>query len=86
MFGKFKISCDEATTICDKAQYGEATTLEKIKLNMHVMFCKICRLYSKQNGILTGFYKKKATECRAKKHLMTDEDKLALKEKIKEII
>ena len=30
---KFMISCDEATAICDKNQYGEATLTEKISLS-----------------------------------------------------
>jgi predicted chitinase len=48
-----KLTCDEATTICDKTQYGEATLWEKIKLNFHLFMCKNCRLYSKQNKIIT---------------------------------
>ena len=34
---KFKITCDEATTICDKSQYGKATILEIIKLKFHFL-------------------------------------------------
>ncbi len=48
-----KLTCDEATTICDKTQYGEATLWEKIKLNFHLVLCKNCRLYSKQNKLIT---------------------------------
>jgi len=48
-----KITCDEATKICDKSQYGEASLWEKIKLNIHLFMCKNCRLYSKQNKIIT---------------------------------
>ncbi len=32
------INCDEATTICDKSQYCEATLWERIKLRMHLFF------------------------------------------------
>lgn len=85
MFKKFKITCDEATAICDKAQYGEASLLEKIQLNFHVLVCKFCRLYSKQNNILTRVYKRNAAECKAKKFSLSDEAKIALKQKIKEI-
>jgi NMD protein affecting ribosome stability and mRNA decay len=53
-----KLSCDEATKICDKSQYGEATLWEKIKLNFHVFMCKTCGLYSKQNRIMTKCYEK----------------------------
>ena len=30
MFKNLKITCDEATTICDKSQYGAATLLERL--------------------------------------------------------
>ncbi len=85
MFIKFKISCDEATTICDKSQYGEASRKEIIKLKLHFLFCKLCRLYSKQNSFLSLFYKEKAKNCSSQKYTLTNEDKLALKEKIKNI-
>lgn len=50
---KFKITCDEATTICDKSQYRKATILEIIKLRIHFLGCNICTLYTKQNKILS---------------------------------
>jgi predicted anti-sigma-YlaC factor YlaD len=60
MFKKFKITCDEATTICDKNQYGEATFTDKLKLQLHILTCKICAQYSEQNALLTKIYKRKA--------------------------
>ena len=50
---KFKITCDEATTICDKSQYGKATILEIIKLKFHFLGCKICTIYTKQNTLIS---------------------------------
>lgn len=50
---KIKITCDEATTICDKSQYGKATIVEVIKLRIHFLGCKICALYTKQNTLLS---------------------------------
>jgi hypothetical protein len=47
------LTCNEATTICDKTQYGEATLWEKIKLKFHLFMCKNCNLYAKQNKIIT---------------------------------
>lgn len=47
------ISCEEATIICTKSQYNEATFLEKVKLSIHILQCKICAKYAKQNGKLT---------------------------------
>ena len=60
MFKKLEITCDEATTICDKNQYGEATFMDKLKLQLHFFKCKICSLYTEQNTMLTKIYKKKA--------------------------
>lgn len=48
-----KLTCDEATIICDKSQYNEATFLEIIKLKLHILLCKNCRNYSGQNKFIT---------------------------------
>ena len=48
-----KISCDEATKICDKNQYEEGSLWEKIKLNIHIFLCKKCDLYSKQKPVIS---------------------------------
>ena len=83
--GKFIISCDEATTICDKSQYGEATFFEKIKLNFHFIICKVCGKYSKQNAKLSKVYKMKAHDCKKDKHCMSTEDKALLKKQLQEL-
>lgn len=51
--GFFSINCDEATKICNKNQYKEASFFEKVKLVLHMAICKHCRQYSAQNTILT---------------------------------
>ena len=85
MFKSLKITCDEATTICDKSQYGAATLLDKLKLSIHFLGCKICSLYTKQNNILTKLYKGHAKSCKATKVCMSKEDKDTLKEELKKI-
>lgn len=87
MFGKLKITCNEATTICDKNQYGEATFLEKIKLQLHFMSCKICKLYTKQNTLLTKIYKRKAKQDKAQKATlcMSNEEKEALRKEMEKL-
>jgi len=47
------INCEEASTICNKKQYKEATLLEQIKLGFHLLFCKTCAAFSKKNKKLT---------------------------------
>lgn len=85
MFKFLKITCQDANEICNKSQYNEATFLEKVKLNIHLAFCKICALYSKQNAKLSTILKAKAFDCKKHIHCMDKKDKEVLKEKIKEL-
>ncbi len=55
---KLFVSCEEAKHICDKNQYGEASLLEIIKLNIRLIYCKVTRAYSKRNTKLTKTMKK----------------------------
>ncbi|CAL67827.1 hypothetical protein [Christiangramia forsetii] len=56
------VDCSEAATCCDKAQYEEADFLEKIKLTIHLMFCKTCRKFSKRNSKLTNLMQESKLE------------------------
>ncbi|MCK0160672.1 hypothetical protein [Allomuricauda sp. F6463D] len=49
-----KISCKEAANICDKSQYKEAGFWDIVKLRVHILFCKVCKGYSKTNTELTS--------------------------------
>lgn len=60
---KFFINCEEASHICDKSQYKEASFFERIKLTMHLLYCKVCRKYTKQNAKLTDCVKKSNVKC-----------------------
>ena len=83
MSKKLFITCDEATTICTKNQYKEASFWEKIKLNIHLFTCKICGLYSKQNTKLTEVCDKHLhkTIC---DHKLSKEDKEVIKKNLTE--
>ncbi|MFO7673915.1 MAG: hypothetical protein R6V74_09435 [Lutibacter sp.] len=69
-----KITCNEATEICDKSQYKEASIWEKIKLGTHLFLCKKCGLYAKQNKMMSVCLRK-LTEAKSHKahHLNQDE-------------
>ena len=75
------ISCDEATTICNKNQYKEASFWELIQLNIHILRCKICGMYSKQNTKITEVCSKhlRRVEC---EHKLTEIDKEVIKENL----
>ncbi|WP_194766138.1 hypothetical protein [Tamlana sp. I1] len=64
---KVFMPCNEAGHICDKAQYEEATLWDKIKLKMHVLYCKGCRKHTKINTKLTEIIKVSNVECLDKK-------------------
>lgn len=57
------IACEEANHNCDKSQYNEATLWEKIKLNFHLIYCRACREYSKNNQKLTKLVKNTKLDC-----------------------
>ena len=54
--GKLKLECHEANHICDKTQYKEATFWEKVRLNIHLIYCRACRQYTARNTKLTKAY------------------------------
>lgn len=82
---KFNISCDEATTICDKNQYGEASLSEKISLNIHLLICKFCKQYTKQNTLMTQIFGKHLSPCDGSEKL-SDEAKAELEKNLKEAL
>lgn len=45
--------CKEAGIVCDKVQYNEATTWEKVKMKLHLLMCTLCRKHTKNNLKLT---------------------------------
>lgn len=52
------ISCDQATFLSDKSQYEGLKVKDKINLHAHLMSCKPCSEYHKQNKIITDRIKK----------------------------
>lgn len=59
---KLFIACDEAQHCCDKAQYNEASLVEKIKLSLHLLFCRTCQKYTSTNNKLTQLMKKEKVQ------------------------
>lgn len=81
---KLRITCDEATMICDKNQYNEASFIEKIQLKIHLLMCKYCSLYVQQNKTLSTLFKAKANSCKHPSHHISSEDKILLKKQFNE--
>ncbi|WP_372768194.1 hypothetical protein [Lutibacter sp.] len=78
-----KLTCDEASTICDKSQYGESKLWEKIKLNIHLFLCKKCGLYAKQNKVMSTCYQKLKEEDYSKAPQLEQEEKECMEQNLK---
>ena len=48
-----KLECHQANHICDKNQYKEANFWEKVRLTIHLIYCRACRAYTSKNTKLT---------------------------------
>ena len=80
---KLSINCDEATTICDKSQYGEASFFDRIRLTLHLALCKHCKKYTKQNSLMTDVYNRFATPCEGSDK-MREKEKQDLEARLRE--
>lgn len=78
---KFMINCDEATAICDKNQYGEASLSEKVRLTFHLLVCKYCKSYSNQNNLMSQIFGKYLSPCDGSEKLSA-EDKVELEKSL----
>ncbi len=60
---KIFITCEEANHNCDKSQYNEATIWEKVKLTLHLLYCRACRKHSNDNAKLTKAIAESKVDC-----------------------
>lgn len=70
------ISCKKAAIICNKTQYQEATFMETLKLRFHLLMCKTCSKFTKQNTELTTLCEK------ANLHSLSEHEKLKMKQQL----
>ncbi|WP_340074324.1 hypothetical protein [Leptobacterium sp. I13] len=54
---KIFLTCEEANHVCDRKQYHEASFWEKIRMIIHVLYCKACMKYSMDNNKLSKLIK-----------------------------
>lgn len=81
---KFKITCDQASTICDKKQYLEASFWERLSLAVHLLSCKICALYVTQNKKMSDLFKVKSTVSSKENTSLTPKEKETLQETLQD--
>lgn len=71
------ISCDEAAILCNKAQYKEASFLDRLKLKFHLIMCKTCSAFTKKNTEFTTLCEK------ANLQGLSEQEKLKMKQQLK---
>lgn len=72
------VKCEEANHTCDKNQYKEASFMELVKLNIHLIYCRVCREYTVRNTRLTKLFRK------SNLRTMPMEDKALMKERLRQ--
>jgi hypothetical protein len=82
--GRFFISCDEATAICDKSQYKESSFSSRLKLTVHMLLCKVCKCYSSQNIIMSKMFGNHSKDACKKDRCLTDQEKVIMEKGIQE--
>ena len=75
---KVFLKCEEANHTCDKNQYKEASFLELIKLNFHLIYCSVCRKYTARNSKLSKMLS------RSNVAVMPKTDKELLRERLRQ--
>ncbi len=60
---KIFVTCEEASHNCDKSQYNEATFWEKMKLVIHILYCRACRKHSSANAKLSKAITESKVDC-----------------------
>ena len=65
---KIGMPCSEANLVCDKSQYKESSFWEKVKLHVHLLYCKVCRDYTKTNSKFTSIIPRSKVRCMDKKN------------------
>lgn len=49
---KLKITCKEASLLIIKSEEQHLSYSEKLRVNLHLFICRMCRLFKRQNKIL----------------------------------
>lgn len=74
----FLIDCSKAENCCDRAQYEELSSINKLKLRLHVFLCRKCKEYTSRNSKLTRLLKSSNLKT------CSEKEKTVWKEQIKE--
>lgn len=80
MLHKITLTCKEATLLMELKDANKSNKLQNIRLSIHLMICKYCRLYIKKSAIIKQIIQQKKEEYLA--NSAEQENILELKNKI----
>lgn len=72
---KLHITCKEATDRISRKEEGRLSMVQRVQLWLHLATCSLCRLFNKQNRIITGSARKSGQFADAR---LSDADKAAI--------
>lgn len=81
---KLMFTCNDATLLSDINQYRNLSISEKMKLFSHLMMCKKCTRYHKQNALITVALEKLIKE--SSKDKLRAEIKTKINQEIDEVL
>jgi NCAIR mutase (PurE)-related protein len=60
LFHKLFLSCKEATLYMELKESNQLNLLQNIRLTIHLIICKYCKIYNKQREIISKIFTKKS--------------------------
>lgn len=76
---KIALSCEQATLLMELQENQQTTAIQNIRLKLHLIICKYCKIYSKKMKLMNQFFRSKSPKN------SYDIDKIeTLKERIKQ--
>jgi hypothetical protein len=79
MINKVMITCSDATLYVSKREEGKLSSKVRFKLFLHLLICKFCRLFAKQNKLVIHEIKHLHTDA-----TLTELEKEQIQAKIRE--
>jgi hypothetical protein len=74
------ITCKQAVDFISKKEEGKLSVTQRLNLWRHLMICRFCRLFQKQNRVITSSF----ADSNADEKILSEEDKNAIVKALQE--
>ena len=76
------MTCEDATLMMTRSEYEKLSYMNNIRLRMHIMLCKPCQSFNKQNKLITEKYNELLASENG--HVLSDAKRKELRDLVKE--